>query len=367
MSAKPIILYESIHTPADLQELRSARRIWEERDVYENQLKEFFEITHPALCVVPEFAEKQRQYVTERAAGQEIVLRGNWIYFPWSGMLAHAVGEKEYFALKTNRNRNIITREEQQRLQNFRVGIVGLSVGSNVATTLAYSGIARTIKLAEFDTLETTNLNRIRARIDQIGMRKIDIVSQQLYEIDPYIHLAHLADGLTKDTLSSFVLEEPKPQLIFEIIDSFEMKIHLRELARAHRIPVIMVTNLGDRVLMDVERYDTNPDAVFFNGRAGMVPRDILARPDITAADKHRYAVELAGGTKHVPQRALDSVDEIGKTLVGRPQLASTVTASGSFGAYLTKKIALGEHIPSTSWLVDFDTVFSSQSPFVIY
>ena len=308
-------------------------KIWSEHDLYESQRAELKEI-------------KYSQPITSK-----------WIYFPWSGRLVHTVDEEAYTALRTNRNRNLITQKEQKKLRQFCVGIVGLSVGSNVATALAYGGIADTMKLAEFDALETTNLNRIRARIDQIGEKKIDIVAQQIYEINPYAKLTLCSNGLTKKTLQSFVEDSPKPKLIFEIIDSFEMKIHLRALARTHMIPVVMITNLGDRVLNDVERYDLDPATQFFNGRAGTIPDDILKNPDVTDDDKHRYAVALAG-LAHIPQRALDSVKEIGHTLVGRPQLGSTVTIAAGLCAYVTRKIALGEDLPSCSWLVDIDTVF---------
>src|SRR3989344_763684 len=364
--SEPIILREGIHALSDLEELRRTQRVWQENDVYPLQLGELFEITHPQLLNSSTFEELRNKFVREKLAGQEKKIQGNWIYFPWSGVLAHGVNEEEYLTLITNRNRDIITQEEQKTLQDFCVGIIGLSVGSNVATALAYGGIARDMKLAEFDTLETTNLNRIRARIDQVGMPKVRVVAQQLYEVNPYMNPVFFTDGLTKENLAQFVLEDPRPRLIFEIMDSFEMKIHLRTLARLHGIPVIMVTNLGDRLLMDVERYDLDPGIEFFNGRAGKVPYDILNKPDIAPADKHRYAVLLAGGAKHIPRRALDSVAAIGKRLVGRPQLGSTVTISGGVGGYLSRKIALKENLRSESWLVDLDTIFGAGSEFKI-
>ncbi len=324
---KPIIF-------ADKKEFSKNLRVWSEHDIYDAQSRELREImySHPAD-------------------------NGNWIYFPWSGRLVHMVDNEAYTALRTNRNRNLITLEEQKKLGDACVGIVGLSVGSNVATTLSYGGIANTMKLAEFDTLETTNLNRIRARIDQIGIKKIDIVAQQIYEINPYANLSLFSKGITEDILQSFVTSNPKPRVIFEIIDSFEMKIHLRVLARIHRIPVVMITNLGDRALIDVERYDLDPSTKFFNGRAGTVPDDILASPDVSSEDKHRYAVALAG-VEHIPQRALDSVKEIGHTLVGRPQLGSTVTLSAALCSHVARKIILGEDLPSCSWLVDLENIF---------
>ncbi|MCR4327906.1 MAG: alpha/beta fold hydrolase [Patescibacteria group bacterium] len=363
---KPIILREGHNSLIDLATLRTAHHIWKERDIYVLQLGELFEVIHPHILYAPEFAILKEKFIEERCRRQEEVLRGNWVYYPWSGVLLHTVSEEEHFTLITNRNRDIITKEEQAQLRNFRVGIVGLSVGSNIASALAYGGIASTMRLAEFDSLETTNLNRIRARIDQVGVSKAAVVAQQLYEANPYMQIECFTEGLTKESISRFMRGDPKPQLIFEIMDSFEMKIHLRILAKKERIPVIMVTNLGDRLLMDIERYDLNPDTEFFNGRAGSIPADLLKNPDITIHDKHRYAVLLAGGEKNVPERVLASVRTIGTRLVGRPQLGSTVTVSGGIGAYFTRKIALHEELSGGSWLVDFDEVFNVESKFSI-
>lgn len=354
---KPIILREGTHSLSDLVKFRSSTKIWKELDVYQLQQKELFEIDNPSKIFSPDFKKNQEKFIQSQLISQKTKLRGSWVYFPWSGNLIHTVNENDYDRLRTNRNRNLITEWEQKILCKCCVGLVGLSVGSNVAAALTYSGIAKNLKLAEFDTLETTNLNRVRGKLEQIGMSKIDLLSQQLYEINPFLHIYRFPNKMDKKILRDFIENYPKPQVIFEIIDSFEMKIHLRSLARKHRIPVIMVTNLGDRVILDVERYDLNKNIKYFNGRAGKIPKNILEKPDITPEDKHKYAVELAG-VEHIPQRALDSVTEIGKTLVGRPQLASTVTIAGGIGSYLVRKIILKESLPSGSWLIDLDKIF---------
>lgn len=359
--SRPVILREGGYTAQDLKDFRLKNKIWRESDVYGIQLREYFEITHPELIFSPEYKSRVNEFLEREKKDERYETKGDWVYLPWSGSFTRMIDEKTYFALRTNRNKNIIREEEQRKLKNACIGIVGLSVGSNVATALAYCGIGNILKLAEFDTLETTNLNRIRGRIDQIGKRKIDITAEQVFEVDPYMDIVPFDKGLDKKVLDDFVSSDPKPRVIFEIIDSFEMKVHLRSLAREHKIPVIMVTNLGDRVLLDVERYDIEKDVEYFNGRAGRVPTDMLERPDITTEDKHRYAVELAG-VKHIPERALDSVKEIGKTLVGRPQLASSVTVAAGFCAYLTKKIILDPDFAGGSWLINFDGIFKQET-----
>ncbi len=358
---KPHILIEDRDKPGDLECLRKSGKTLAESDVYKLQLMELFEVRHPTLIGSKSFTSELEKFIHDRTKDQDKKIRGSWVFYPWSGLLVHMLLEEEYFEIRTNRNRNLVTKKEQEIIRNFNVGIVGLSVGSNVATTLAYGGAAKSMKLAEFDSLETSNLNRIRARVDQIGMKKIDIATQQVYEVDPYADVHIMSQKLDKKSLEKFMTQDPKPQLIFEIIDSFEVKIYLRLLAKKLGIPVVMVTNLGDRILMDVERYDLDPSTEFFNGRAGNVPEEILKHPDVTSEDQHKYAVELAG-VEHIPQKALDSVKEIGKTLVGRPQFGSSVTIASGFSSYFVRKIALGDTSLKGSWLVDLDKLFISKN-----
>ena len=361
MDNKPLIFIEGQFTLQDLESFRAKTNIWQETDIFELQQRELFEINNPSTIFSEDFEQQRIASIEKQNSEQDPKLRGAWIYFPWSGMFIHCVNEKDYRRLRTNRNRNLVTEAEQLKLLHCSVGLVGLSVGSNVAAALVYSGIGTTLKLAEFDILETTNLNRIRANLEQIGTSKIELLERQLYEIDPFLDIQSFPEKISKTNLDSFVNGTPRPDVIFEIIDSFEMKIHLRALARSLGIPVIMVTNLGDRLLIDVERYDLNKDTKFFNGRAGKIPEDILHKPDLTAADKHKYAVELAG-VEHIPQKAMDSVSEIGKTLVGRPQLASTVAIAGGVGAYIVRKIILDHDFPSCSWLIDLDKIFTEEN-----
>ena len=348
----PIILSEGKYTTTDISKLKKEVSIWKTKDIYEIQLEELFEITHPAFI---EDTQKKERFMQERLSEKDI--RGDWIYYPWSGMLVHTVNKCDYWLLRTNRNQNLITKREQEKLRNFTVGIVGLSVGSHTAVNLAYCGIANSIKLAEYDTLDTTNLNRVRARMDQIGESKIDITRQQVYEMNPYADLISFEEGLSGKNLHAFITKDPAPKIIFEIIDNFEMKIKLRVAARKARIPVVMFSNLGDSILVDIERYDVDVSTPLFNGRAGSTPEEIVNHPDVTDGDKNKYAVDLVG-VENVPKRAMESVREIGKTLVGRPQLMSTVSISGGLGSYITRQIALNKEMKGGRFLVKFGDLF---------
>src|SRR4029078_12480114 len=83
-----------------------------------------------------------------------------WAYYPWRRTVACVLGPRGFRAVRFNRNRNLITVEEQSRLSQLRVGVVGLSVGHAIAHILAQQGLCGQLRLADFDELELSHLNR---------------------------------------------------------------------------------------------------------------------------------------------------------------------------------------------------------------
>ncbi len=353
MTENPIILEEN-STVKSLAKLKDFYKPIHIYDIYLEQLKELFEITFPNLINNKNYSSQLKIFLKTKFK-DKVRTSGVWVYFPWNGKLIHTVKKEDLYELRTNRNRNLITKIEQEKLKKFCIGIVGLSVGSNLASNLIYQGLSSDqLKLAEFDILETTNLNRIKAGISDIGRKKIDVLAQQIYEIDPYITLNLYPEGLNEKTLTHFIGSNKKPDLIFEVIDNFEMKIKLRLLAKQSRIPVVMMANLGDSILVDIERYDLNPNLQLFNGLLGDLTENILKNPN---GDINKYAIQIVG-LENIPKRAVESVSEINKTLVGRPQLSSTVTIAGGLATYIARKIALKETVWSGRKKFPIDSFF---------
>lgn len=342
--SKPIILYEGKYTSSDLKKFKKNNPIWKIVDTYKDQLYEHSQIIHPDQPLLRKTQYKETD--------------GNWVYFPWNGNLIHLLKEKEFNQLRTNRNKNLITEKEQGKLYKCCVAFSGLSIGTHFAISLAYSSIGKHVKLADFDKLEATNLNRLKASIGELGIPKIDITARHIYEVNPYTNIQRFPEGLTKKNLASF-LGKPNPNVIFEAIDNFEMKIRLRLAARKARIPVIMFTNLGDNLLVDIERFDLDKNLPLFNGTIGDVPEKILSTKKINnEREKAKLAIEIVG-IKNIPKRALASLSAINKTLVGRPQLYSTVTVSGGFASYLIRRMLLGKLLPSGRKLISFKDIFA--------
>ena len=350
----PIILKEGEYNQVDLDSLLRNNSVQKTCDVYTDQLSEYFEIINPRLKGSADLKSETKKYIDENIS--QGFLSGNWIYYPWSKILVHTVVEDQYFQLRTNRNKNLINTEEQDSLYNFNIGVLGLSIGSSMSLSLAYSGISKNMKLADFDILSTTNLNRLKGKIYDVGRPKIEIAAEQIFEINPYQSLELFENGVDADSLGDFLSRGVRPNLVFEAIDNFEMKIRLRIEARRLGIPVIMLTNLGDSLLIDIERYDLDSATPILNGMIDQSVIGEILSGRCSEADKNKYAVQIVGA-HNVPKRALDSLKEIGATLVGRPQLMSTVTIGGGVASFLARKIALNESLPSGRRIIKWDEI----------
>lgn len=343
MHNKPIILAGS-YTHEDLDDFRTLHNVWKTVDIYGQQLHELAEIGHKTA---------------DENVTTDMNLEGAWVYYPWSGVLLHCVDGERLFALRTNRNQNLITKDEQERLASSTVAVAGMSVGSGIALACVYSGISTTIKIADFDTLETANLNRLREGLPSVGQSKTALAAQHIYEIDPFADVQELS-GVTSDNISAF-FQNPDTAVVVDEIDDFKMKIQLRLKAKSLHVPLLMFTSLGDNILVDIERYDLDPDQEIFNGTLGKLPDEIMQAGDISPEDTRRYAVRLVG-QEYVPTKAMASLLEMGKTLVGRPQLYSTIAVDGGLAAYVIKNIVLGVPLNSGRYFIKFAELFGMSS-----
>lgn len=305
-------------------------------DLYDFQLKELARINNPSD---PSPSVERVESV--------------WVHYARLSKVVHCVGSEDYYKLRTNRNKNLITQEEQEKLRHFSVGVCGMSVGAGIAHALRYTGVSETIKIADFDTVDSSNLNRLRATLLDVGRPKTEVAAQAIYELDPFCRVITYSGGLTDENLDEFFLD-PAINLVIDEIDDFKMKVKLRLAAKKHRIPLLMFTSLGDNILVDVERYDIDDNQMPFNGLLADNGQDILAKDIITPEDIRNYSVQLVG-KQYIPDRALQSVAEMGKTLVGRPQLYSTIAVDGGLAAYITRQIALGSDISAGRYFIEFD------------
>jgi len=311
------------------------------------QLRDLVKTRHPTRKLSTADVE---DLVSMSLDGADPDTYGVWVFYPWSYRLVHLLDEAEFVELRTNRNRYKITPAEQTALASKRIGVVGLSVGHSVALALALERSCGELRLADFDVLDLSNLNRIRTSIHNIGLPKTCITAREIAEIDPFIRVTTFDEGVTTQNVDDFLLRDGRLDLVIEECDSLDIKVVVRHQARRHRIPVVMETS--DRGVLDIERFDLEPDRPLFHGLAGDLDPALLQ--GLTTEQKVPYALRIVGADT-VSTRLRASMIEIEQTISTWPQLGSEVLHGGAAAACSARHILLGQSEPSGRFFIDLD------------
>ncbi|MFC5282740.1 ThiF family adenylyltransferase [Pedobacter alpinus] len=318
-----------------------------------SQLEELIKCKNPSVKLSK---EEVKSFIEAHLNGTELDNYGVWVYYPWSNKLVHLLNKDEFIEVRTNRNRNKITREEQAELQSKIIGVVGLSVGQSIALTLAMERTCSELRLADFDTAELSNLNRIRTGVHNLGISKTVLAAREIAEIDPFLKVKIYPEGLTNQNLDDFFLEDGKLDLFIEVCDSLEIKIDSRMKARELKLPVVMDTN--DRGMLDIERFDLEPERNIFHGYLDhlMVNNGIT----VTPANRTEILMSILSFDK-LSERMQFSMAQIGKSINTWPQLASSVVLGGAITTDICRRILLNEHKDSGRYYVDLDYIFNNK------
>ncbi|GAB3663984.1 hypothetical protein GCM10028791_39510 [Echinicola sediminis] len=322
----------------------------EKVDELDAQVGELIRINHPQR----KFTEKELQDKIEGFYSENPRdLYGNWVYFSWRRQLVRILDEEDFVKVRTSRNRYKITQEEQDLLNTKKIGIIGLSVGQSVALSLAMERTFGELRIADFDTLDLSNMNRIRTGVYSLGLKKVWVVAREIAEIDPFLKVVIYDEGITEGTMDDFFEKGGALDLLVEECDSLPIKIASRLKAKSLNIPVIMDTS--DRGLMDIERFDQEPERPIFHGMLSKFgeENELLSKLET----HYREFLLSILDFDQLSERLRMSMDEIGKTITTWPQLASSVIMGGAMGAHYARMILLKQKLPSNRFYVDLDEI----------
>jgi len=353
-TVKPHFLY---HTTDDLEIIRSFQQddnIQVVDEIY-SQLAELIELRNPVRDL-EDWEIKAK--VEEQLNGQDMAEYGVWVFYPWLRTMVHLLDEKEFAEVRTNRNKYKITEEEQEALSQKKIGVVGLSVGQSVSLTMAMERGFGELRIADFDELELTNLNRIRSGVHTLGLPKTTIVAREIAEIDPFLNVVVFEEGITQSNINKFmgINGEAEPlDLIIDECDGLDIKILLRQKAKQMNIPVVM--DMSDRGTLDVERFDEEEDYPLLHGLIGDVDYSEVKNLG-TYEDKIPYLLPMID-TRTLSKRLKASMIEVGTSIRTWPQLASAVTLGGALGADVTRRILLNADQGSGRFRVDLEELTS--------
>jgi molybdopterin/thiamine biosynthesis adenylyltransferase len=334
---------------AALEQLRRDTALVPVQDTLHAQLVDLVKTRHPARKLSRIELE---ELVVAELAGVAEADYGVWAFYPWSRRLVHILDEREFVQLRTNRNCYKIAPAEQAVLATKRIGVVGLSVGQSVALVLALERSFGELRVADFDTLDLSNLNRLRSGVHNLGVAKVLVTAREIAEIDPYLTVVCFADGITTANLEPFLHDGGPLDVLVEECDSIDLKVEIRDAARRHRIPVVMDTS--DRGLLDIERFDLEPERPIFHGAVGDL--DAARLRGLTTEQKVPYVLKIIGSDS-ISTRLRASLLEVEQSIATWPQLASSVAMGGAVAADVVRRILLRQQ-QLAKFFADYDALF---------
>jgi hypothetical protein len=112
----------------------------------------------------------------------------------------------------------------------------------------------------------------------------------------------------------------------------------------------------SDRGLIDVERFDLEPERPIIHGALNDVdPRLFMGL--LTPLQKYEYIMKMVDPSA-LSNRMKGSLPEIGRTILTWPQLGGHVVLGGALASEVGRKILTEEMAHSGRWYIDLDELF---------
>lgn len=204
-----------------------------------------------------------------------------------------------------DRTRIVIGDEGIDKLQEARVIVFGLGgVGSYVVEGLVRAGIGN-LTIVDFDEVDITNINRqIPALHSTIGMKKTDVLSDRIKDINPNIKL--VSHTCLYDESTSEKLLEGDYDYVVDAIDMVASKIHLIDTCYHKGLNIISSMGMGNKLdptmieISDIHKTEMCPLAKVIRKEAKK--RGIKKLPVVYSKEKPRNTgIEMEDGrTKRV-------------------------------------------------------------------
>ncbi len=245
------------------------------------------------------------------------------------------------------RNRGILTDEEQARLRSAHVLIVGCGgVGGTVATILARSGVGR-FTLIDPDDYEPSNTNRqIGCFTDTLGRNKAEVVGELIGGINPETRVETIPGRVPLDEIDPYITAA---DLVFPAADDYPYSLMLFRRCRALGKPALLVVPAGYWATVTLIR----PDGPSVERLHGVPPMETYEELQALLASFEGRLGEAfytsMGGWR--PEYFVDRVEGD----VPMAQLCPAVWAASSLGALEVLKQLSGSARPVTTpryWLL---------------
>jgi molybdopterin/thiamine biosynthesis adenylyltransferase len=282
----------------------------------------------------------------------------------WHKVVAVASSSK----LISDPNNKLSWNEIRNIFQNTTIAVAGCSVGGSIIHASMMDIRPENIKIADKSLYKMENINRVRLSYDEIVhpessrknttdlllRNKALVTAAQIYAIDPYVNIFVYPEGINDSNIKQFFkghLKEPRADIIVEEVDDPRIKILLRKYAKKLGIPLIMATDIGSCVQIDIVRFDKNRKTSMTYGTEDKALQQSMQKVYDNPGDRKTFFnfVDKLIGTNY-------RQDELKKIIEGKseiptstiiPQLGSTISVAGGIMAETIARIRLGWDYPN--------------------
>ena len=321
-------------------------------DTIQSQLSELASISHPSI--------EENKQITHlglyKKSEKQMANIGNWVLLPWNKTIVHLLEENDFFEVVSNRNQNKITKKEQQKLKTKTVGVIGLSVGAEAAVTIAQENLCGELRIADFDNLDLTNLNRVNSGINELGLAKTTIAARRIKSLNPYLKLKVYDQEINENNLNQFL---NGLDLVVEECDHLAMKYTIRKVAKEKKVNLIY--GADECGFYSIEPYQKYSNMPLFHGLITAKPKE--RKEYNTKKDFMKALCKWLGGWENISAVSRESVLQIGDKLCGYPQLASEIKLVAAQIGHISRRLLLGEDLPPLYGNIDFDKIIIGLKP----
>ncbi len=233
-----------------------------------------------------------------------------------------------------SRTISLIGNERFARLQQSSVTVVGLgAVGSYVVEGLARAGVG-SLRLVDFDTLETTNINRqLFALESTLGQQKTTTAQKRVLDINPWCQVQLDTVFAAADNIASLL--DPRPDLLIDAIDALNPKVQL--LATAWQQKITTLSSMGAALRTDPSKIHCGD---IFDSTGCPLARHIrkrLRKQNVGRGIRCVYSNEEVHFTYSSDEKEQTSATDSNRGR-GRHTLGSLPTITGIFGLLLANE-----------------------------
>ncbi|MBI4066984.1 hypothetical protein HY407_01270 [Candidatus Gottesmanbacteria bacterium] len=328
---------------------------------------------------------------------------GTYMYLPDEEEI-HLIAPEWFHRLSLITSTSILNKDPQQQLrweqtrqilEQKVVGVIGASVGGNIIYGYGRDARPKRGKLADNDFLENGNLNRMigssirnltGSRASKLGglffdpdtlqkkskpaeikmirdiLRNPDVISfknkaqelaKTILKSDPYTQIDVYNEGINWENVLQFLLgdgiQEPPVDIVIEEVDKGRVKYEMRVLCKILGIPLMMVSDFGDKTQFQFYDWPSRNDSIGYNVSDDTVRRLLeKAESEKTMSAFFDFVEALCGPSFRDPTTPFGSwVAGIGEQMGSAlPQKGVTALDAGGIGGRKVIQYFLGHHIP---------------------